>query len=148
MMEVVAEIDPPATLGSGCPPTGPRPRENPLWELLAALHPTGARYDRRREQRYPYPQLIHVTPVGEDGRTPAGSSFVVAGKSISEHGLGFYHPQPLPQRRVIASVETASGEWVGLLVDLSWCRFTKFGWYDSGGVIVEVVDSPMASPHE
>jgi hypothetical protein len=148
MMETVAEIDSPAQTACNSPPAGQRSRESPLWDLLAALHPSGARYDRRREQRYPYPQLIHVTPVGEDGHTPAGPAFVVAGKSLSEHGLGFYHPQPLPQRRVIASVENASGQWVGLLVDLSWCRFTKFGWYDSGGVIVEVVDSPLAAQTE
>lgn len=111
--------------------------------LLAALYPQGAIIDRRREQRYPYPHLVYLTPVAEDGVTPAGDSIVVSGKQLSENGLGFFHQQPLPHRRMIVSLDQGRGQWLGLIIDLSWCRFTKFGWYESGGRLLEVVTSPL-----
>jgi hypothetical protein len=88
--------------------------------------------------------LIHLTPVGDDGCTPCGDSIVVVGKHLSERGLGFYHPQPLPYRRMIASLEAGNGQWTGFLIDLNWCRFTRQGWYESGGKFLEAVLSPIA----
>ena len=99
--------------------------------------------ERRRDQRYPFPHLIHLTPVGEDGITPEGQSVVVVGKHLSERGVGFYHPKPLPYRRMIASLEAGAGVWMAFLIDLSWCRFTKEGWYESGGRFLQVVPSPV-----
>ena len=111
--------------------------------LLAALYPQGALVDRRREQRYPYPHLVYLTPLAEDGLTPHGDNIVVSGKQLSENGLGFFHQQPLPYRRMIASLDQGRGQWLGLIIDLSWCRFTKFGWYESGGRLLQVVTSPL-----
>ena len=68
---------------------------------------------------------------------------MVVGKDISEHGLGFYHQAPLPHRRMIASLESSHGRWHGFLIDLNWCRFTKGGWYESGGRLLKAVLSPM-----
>jgi hypothetical protein len=84
--------------------------------------------DRRRDPRFPYPKLIYLTPVGRDGRTPQGESIVVTGKQISEGGLSFFHPEPLPDRRMIASLETHDGRFMGFLLDICWCRFTRHGW--------------------
>ena len=64
----------------------------------------------------------------------------------SEHGMGFYHPKPLPYRRMIASVESG-GRWIGFLVDLKWCRFTQQGWYESGGRYLQSVLSPKETGH-
>jgi hypothetical protein len=111
--------------------------------LLAALYPQGAIVDRRREVRYPYPHLVYLTPLAEDGVSPHGDNIVVAGKQLSENGLGFFHQQPLPYRRMIVSLDQGRGQWLGLIIDLSWCRFTKFGWYESGGRLLEVVNSPL-----
>ncbi len=111
--------------------------------LLAVLYPQGAILDRRREPRFPYPHLVYLTPLAEDGISPQGSNIVVAGKQLSENGLGFFHQMPLPHRRMIASLDQGRGQWLGLVIDLSWCRFTKFGWYESGGRLLEVVDSPL-----
>jgi hypothetical protein len=72
-----------------------------------------------------------------------GQTLVVIGKHLSEHGLDFYHRQPVPQRRVIASLDGGSAGWVGLLLELNWCRFTRHGWYDNGGRFVAIVDSPL-----
>jgi len=114
-----------------------------IWGLLSMLYPKVSVTERRRETRYPFPSLINLTPVGEDGATPCGESVVVVGKHVSERGLGFYHPKPLPYRRMIASLEGPRGDWFGFLVDLSWCRFTRHGWYESGGRFLESVASPL-----
>ncbi|MCX7425859.1 MAG: hypothetical protein NTW96_09610 [Planctomycetia bacterium] len=111
--------------------------------LLTTLCPRSGARERRRDQRYPFPHLIHLTPVGEDGITPEGQSVVVVGKHLSERGVGFYHPKPLPYRRMIASLEAGAGVWMAFLIDLSWCRFTKEGWYESGGRFLQVVPSPV-----
>jgi len=116
-----------------------------VWALLAMLYPQQQIAERRGENRYPFPYLVHLTPVAEDGRTPCGETVVVVGKHLSERGLGFYHPKPLPHRRMIASLETPEGQRIGFLIDLNWCRFTRQGWYESGGRFLESVLSPIAS---
>ncbi len=114
-----------------------------VWAILATLYPKREMNERRRDTRYPFPYLVHLTPVGDDGATPEGEPIVVVGKHLSERGLGFYHPKPLPYRRMIASLQAVNGQWIGFLIDLNWCRFTKQGWYESGGRFLESVLSPI-----
>lgn len=114
-----------------------------VWGLLTTMYPRNDLVERRRDSRYPFPCLIHLTPVGDDGVTPEGETVVVVGKHLSEHGFGFYHQAPLPHRRMIASLECGRGRWVAFLIDLSWCRFTKGGWYESGGRFLQSILSPM-----
>lgn len=113
-----------------------------VWNLLGMLYPRGNLVERRGEQRYPYPFLIHLTPVAADGVTPEGDAVVVVGKHLSERGLGFYHPKPLPYRYAIASLEAVGDSRLAFLIDLSWCRFTRQGWYESGGRFVRAVAVP------
>jgi hypothetical protein len=122
---------------------GPEDVRTQVWALLTTLYPQHELVERRRENRYPFPYLIHLTPVGDDGQTPTGETIVVVGKHLSQRGLGFYHPKPLPYRRMIASLEDTRGNWLGFLVDLNWCRFTKQGWYESGGRFLQSVSSPV-----
>jgi hypothetical protein len=110
--------------------------------LLTTYYPQTRPMERRVENRYPFPHLIDLVPVDKDGSTPVGDTLVVVGKDISEHGLGFYHPKPLPYRRMIVSIEATNGHWLGFLIDLTWCRFTKQGWYESGGRFLRSVPSP------
>ncbi len=114
-----------------------------VWGLLTAMYPRNDLMERRRDSRYPFPYLIHLTPVGRDGVTPEGETVVVVGKHLSERGFGFYHQAPLPHRHMIASLETKQGHWLGFLIDLNWCRFTKGGWYESGGRFLQAVNSPL-----
>lgn len=114
-----------------------------VWSILGNLYPRGNLVERRRERRYPYPYLVHLTPVGPDGLTPHGESMVVVGKHLSDQGLGFYHPKPISHRRMIATLEVAGGRALAFLVDLTWCRFTKQGWYESGGRFLQAVPSPL-----
>ncbi len=106
---------------------------NRLRGLLASTYPGGKIVERRKEPRYPYPNLVTLTPVAADGVTLEGTPIVVCGKQISESGIGFYHPEPLPYRRMIVSLELGVGRWLDLLVELTWCRFTRHGWYEGGG---------------
>jgi hypothetical protein len=112
-----------------------------VWSLLAGFYPPGKWTERRREQRFPLPRLIYLTPVRPGGITPVAPSLVVVGKDLSERGLGFFHREPLIHRRMIASIETHGGDWVGFLIDINWCRFTQHGWYDSGGRLLQVVEA-------
>jgi hypothetical protein len=113
-------------------------------ELLLMMYPPGPPLERRTDRRYPYPQLIRLTPVDESGKPIPGKTIAVAGKTLSERGVGFYHPQPLPHRRMIASFYAGDDRWLGLLVDLSWCRFTGLGWYESGGRFLQAVPAVIA----
>ena len=114
-----------------------------VWKVLSALEPNGNRIERRDRRRYPYPYLVHLTPVGDDGVTPQGETLVVVGKHLSEQGLGFYHSGPLPYRRMIASFESSDGTRLGLLLDVTWCRFLKQGWYESGGRFLQAALPPL-----
>lgn len=115
-----------------------------VWALLTSLYPSQTVTERRREHRYPFPYLVHLTPVGDDGVTPAGETIAVVGKHLSARGLGFYHPKPLPYRRMIASFEAGNGTWVAFLIDLTWCRFTRQHWYESGGRFLQAVPPPVS----
>lgn len=115
-----------------------------VWGLLASLYPTPRHVDRRREQRYPFPYLIRLWPTDETGTASQGAPVVVVGKQVSERGLGFYHPRPLENRRMIAVLDSGQGSPLAFLVDLSWCRFTSQGWYESGGRFLEMVAVPAA----
>ena len=124
-------------------PASDHPVRRQVWNLLAGLHPPGKWIERRFEQRFPYPQLLYLTPLAEDGVRPAGDSIVVVGKHLSESGLSFFHQRPLPHRRMIASLEDRGRRWVGFVLDITWCRFTHHGWYDSGGQFLETTASPI-----
>ncbi len=113
-----------------------------VWGLLTTLYPRNDLIERRRDSRYPFPNLIHLTPVGPDGVSPEGETVVVVGRHLSEQGLGFFHQTPLPYRRMIASLECGKGHRLAFLIDLSWCRFTKDGWYESGGRFLQAVAPP------
>ena len=115
-----------------------------VWGILAGLYPPGKISERRIDQRFPYPHLLYLSPVGNDGISPAGESVVVVGKHLSEHGLGFFYQQPLPYRRMIASLQAQEARWLGFLIDITWCRFTQHGWYDSGGRFLQAVPSPIS----
>jgi hypothetical protein len=97
--------------------------------------------ERRREQRFPFPYPVRLTPVATDGNVSPAESVVVLGKHLSEHGVDFYYNEPLPYRRVIASFERGGREALHLLMDLTWCRFGRHGWYENGGHFLQVLTS-------
>jgi hypothetical protein len=112
-------------------------------KILAGAQPSLSSLERRREKRHPFPYPAYLTPVGKDGVTPLGETLVVLGKHLSELGFDFYHRDPLPYRRAIVSFEFVRNRWIGVLLDLTWCRFGRHGWYDNGGRFISVVASPL-----
>src|SRR6188768_2257091 len=87
--------------------------------LLGTHHGHSAGLERRREQRYPYPYPIRLTPVTTDGTVPPAESVVVLGKHLTEHGVDFYYNEPLPYRRVIATFERGGREVAHIVMDLT-----------------------------
>lgn len=114
-----------------------------VWQLLGGMYPQGNGVERRQSQRYPFPQLITLSPVSIGGLTTKGRNLTVVGKHLSEGGLGFFHPQPLSDRLVIASLEADGGRFFGFLLDIHRCRFTRHGWYESGGKFLRAAPSPL-----
>ena len=111
-------------------------------QALLSARPVRNGKERRREERYPSPYPIYLTPLD----TPQGKrdeTIVVIGRQLSLHGVDFYHRDPIPHTRVIASLDAHEQGWIGLLLELTWCRFNRHGWYDNGGRFVAVVDSPL-----
>jgi hypothetical protein len=111
---------------------------------LEAAFPIRQGAERRRDSRFPYPHPVYLTPCDDD-ELPT-EPLVVIGRHLSAHGLDFYHRQPLPFRRVIASLDAGEHGWVGLLLELSWCRFSRHGWYDGGGRFLAAVPTPLGPP--
>lgn len=106
--------------------------------LLARLHPSVAR-ERRRDDRVAIPVLFRLTPLDADHQPIEIEVSFVVGKNISRRGLSFYHECPLPHRRaLIALAQPGLGSFAAE-IDVSWCRFTRPGWYESGGRLVRSV---------
>lgn len=106
--------------------------------LITRLSPLVVR-DRRRYARHPMPLLMQLTPVDDEER-PVGDPLIVVGKSLSENGIGFFHQHAIPYRHVMVRVGEGAAEELSFLVDLSWCRYTSFGWYESGGRFLKVLE--------
>jgi hypothetical protein len=100
--------------------------------LLSRLHPAVSR-ERRHDDRIAIPVLFRLTPFDADRQPLDREALIVVGKNISRRGVSFYHEKPITHRRALIELADPS---VGIFVaeiDVTWCRFTKPGWYESGG---------------
>lgn len=104
-----------------------------VFSLLTGGPVDRASLERRRHQRYPYPHPIKLTPINEAGEPLEDETFHIVGRRLSAGGLDFFHHEPVPYRRVIATLGHGDLPRVQLLLDLTWCRFVGHGWYDNGG---------------
>lgn len=95
---------------------------------------------RREHQRVPYPTLIKLEPVDPATLEVQDHPVVVVGKHLSEQGIGFFHRDPMPHRFLAAVLELDGGTSIRLLINVSWCRFTRHGWYESGGKFIRVLE--------
>jgi hypothetical protein len=111
--------------------------------VITATKPSYTGVERRREKREAFPYPIYLTPVEKDGTILSEKTIVVIGKQLNELGFDFYHRDPLPYRRVIASFEVSPNQYLGFMADLTWCRFGRHGWYDNGGRFLSPVRSPI-----
>ena len=101
--------------------------------------------ERRSLPRFPYPYPIYLTPLDAHGQPLVERTIAVIGRHLSAQGIDFYCPWPLADRRMVASLDGREAGWLGLVVELTWCRFSRHGWYDNGGRFLAVVPSPVAT---
>lgn len=111
--------------------------------VLQAMNTTRSFNENRLESRHPYPYPVHLTPMNEKGEPQLEETVIVLGRHLSDHGIDFYHREPLGERRYIASLPIGSSDWVGFMLELHWTRFSRHGWYDNGGKFVQKIASPL-----
>jgi hypothetical protein len=111
-------------------------------QALAAAQSGHPGLERRREVRQPFPYPVYLTPL-DAGSPEVDRTIAVIGKHLSEHGFDFYHREPLADRQVIASFDGGSLGWIALVLELTWCRFSRHGWYDNGGRFIALATSPL-----
>jgi hypothetical protein len=112
---------------------------------LAGNHHPRPNAERRQDHRNPYPYPVYVTPLDSSGAVLADETISVIGRHLAERGIDFYYHQPVTHRRVVVSLAGGYDQWLGLLTDLTWCRFNRHGWYENGGRFLRVVPSPVAA---
>jgi hypothetical protein len=95
------------------------------------------------EPYYLYPHEVYLTPVTRRQEVREDETFRVLGKHISRLGLEFLHEDLLPYRHMIVSLRDPEGAWLGLLLELSWCRFVRRDLYENGGRFLRIVESPL-----
>ncbi|HEY2895271.1 MAG TPA: hypothetical protein VGJ16_13695 [Pirellulales bacterium] len=103
--------------------------------LLSRLHPAVDR-ERRHDDRIAIPVLFRLTPFDADRQPLVQEASIVVGKNISRRGVCFYHEKAITHRRALIELADPSvGSFVAE-IDITWCRFTKPGWYESGGRLI------------
>jgi hypothetical protein len=111
--------------------------------LVAGLNPEVS-LERRRDDRLAIPVLLQLTPLDDDRQPIESATVTVIGKNISRRGLSFFHEHPLPYRRAVISLQHPEIGDFSAEIDVSWCRFTKPGWYESGGRLVAAIPANSA----
>ena len=113
--------------------------------LVAQLHPK-VTLERRRDQRVAIPVLFRLTPLDADRQPVKNEALTVVGKNISRRGMSFFHERPVPHRRaLISAIDPAMGGFAAE-IDMTWCRFTRPGWYESGGRLLAAVAPNRLAP--
>src|SRR4029079_1987511 len=103
--------------------------------LLSRLHPAVER-ERRHDDRIAIPVLFRLTPYDADRQPLEEEASIVVGKNISRRGVSFYHEKPITHRRALIELADPSVGCFVAEIDVTWCRFTKPGWYESGGRLI------------
>lgn len=117
--------------------------DHPVSDIVQRLFRTCEAHpadDRRRDKRIAFPRLLTLKPLAELEFKTVGGDVTVVGKSLASNGLDFYHCDTLPYKRVVVSFgDLPYAEEIHLVLNISWCRFLRPGWYDSGGRFTHIV---------
>ena len=111
---------------------------NQVESLLARLNPSVST-ERRRDERFPISVLFCLTPLDADRQPIESEAAIVVGKNISRRGLSFYHERPSAHRRAIVTLAQPGLGNFAAEIDVTWCRFRRPGWYESGGRLVRSI---------
>jgi len=110
-------------------------------ELLFRAQDVRPQHERRKDKRIAFPRLLTLTPIDELETKTVDSAVTVVGKYLASNGFDFYHCDTLPYKRVVISFGGLPGaeEDIHLVLNISWCRFLRPGWYDSAGRFTHIV---------
>jgi hypothetical protein len=112
--------------------------------LLSRLHPPVER-ERRHDDRVAIAALFRLTPFDGERQALEQQASIVVAKNISRRGVSFYHEKPITHRRALIELADPNvGSFVAE-IDITWCRFTKPGWYESGGRLLRTA-APTEPP--
>jgi hypothetical protein len=111
---------------------------NQVESLLSRLNPS-VTPERRRDERFAIPVLFRLTPLDADRQPIECESLIVVGKNISRRGFAFFHERPIPHRRAVIALAQPGLGVFSAEIDVSWCRFRRPGWYESGGRLVRAI---------
>jgi hypothetical protein len=107
--------------------------------LLDRLRPA-VTFERRAHERRSLPVLLTLVPLDAERRPLPDAAVTVVGRDVSRRGLSFFHERPLACRRAIVLLAHPEVAQFAAEIDVTWCRFTKPGWYESGGRLLRVVE--------
>jgi hypothetical protein len=89
-----------------------------------------------------YRRPIIVTPVDSaTGRPDQLRSFPAFGVDISANGVCFVARQLVAARKAVIVCEGPDELMASFLFEPRWVRFTRGGWYHTGGRLLEVLPS-------
>ncbi len=114
--------------------------------LVASWQSGGPLVERRCWHRVPFERLLGITPL--EGDLPADQMRVAKGRDISLSGIAFTHTEPIPHRAVAITLWDDAGQTESIVTQLSWCRFTRSGEYQSGGKFLRIIDLPEPCPDD
>lgn len=100
--------------------------------------------DRRHHERLAIPVLVRLTPLDSRRGSSTGPAITVVGKDLSTRGVGIYHEHRLPHRYCELQIDDGPFGAMTLRVELTWTRFTRQGWYESGGRVLACEEAEAA----
>lgn len=95
--------------------------------------------ERRELSRLAIPHLLRIIPLDRQGNQQ-GDATTAVGKDLSRGGIGLFHHEPLPHRHVLVTFEDPRLDRLCVEVELTRCRFSNLGWYESGGRLLRVAE--------
>ena len=117
-------------------------------EVVASWHTSGPLLQQRYRHRVPLRRQLIIIPLDEQLETPCGSPLRVEGRDISLAGISFAHSLPLPHRKVALMLPHLHETAPSIVTQLTWCRFSRDGRYQSGGGFLGTLRASIESHTE
>jgi hypothetical protein len=103
--------------------------------------------EKRASRRFIFRKPVWITPIDDQtGRADPTRAYSGFGLDLSTTGFGFVGRKLLPTKRAIIAMDAAPDDWVSMLFESRWIRFTQGGWYQIGGRLIECVPGPVGAP--
>jgi hypothetical protein len=114
-----------------------------------STNPTPQDANRQPEPRLPLDKAATITRLFRstgDAGYRLGEPLAGRVRSLSRHGFGLAHDQPLERGFVLLTIDRDNSEPLQFVADVLWCELQNSGCYLSGGKLLEVVSPSDALP--